>query len=268
MPFKDTFFKIALFEANLLVNLRKTSLFLLACLCLEQNMSADNFKVAVASNFKGSLEQLQTAFYQTSQHRFLISSGSSGILYAQILAGAPFDIFLSADTERPQELLAKGSAKEVFTYATGQLVLWIPQSQINKDQGTVNGSYLKSFRGKLAIANPVTAPYGKAALGVIQQLGLTNQLSLIKGNNISQAYQFVETAGADAGFVSYSQLLDQCKEGLNCWKVPQSLHQPINQQVALLSPSNPGAVEFFTFLQSPQARHIIISMGYWLEDRK
>lgn len=232
-------------------------------LCIQASLLADEFKVAVAANFKDTLWQLRTDFQQQSKHRFHISSGSSGILYAQILAGAPFDVFMSADVDRPTRLLKQRLAKKTFVYAIGQLVLWVPDSK-----QAISESWLKSFTGKLAIANPVTAPYGTAAIEVITQLGIADQLSLVKGNNVAQAYQFVETAGAEAGFVSCSLLENHCVSCINspnCMRIPQTLYQPIRQQAALLTGSNPGAVDFFTYLQSSRAQRIISSMGYSLE---
>lgn len=236
-------------------------LFSLSSLFYAQLSLAENFNIAVAANFKEALQRIEQPFYQKSAVRFQTSSGSSGVLYAQILAGAPFDIFLSADDIRPEVLIDRGIAKEIYTYAIGKLVLWVP-----KPKSPVNMNFLKSYKGRLAIANPVTAPYGKAARGLLDYLGLANEISVVKGNSIAQAYQFVESTNVDAGLIAYSLVKDKCFPEINCWMVPQEYYPPILQKAVLLSDANKGAVEFFSYLKSAKAKHIISEMGYRFED--
>lgn len=233
----------------------------LCCLVSVPHSLADDFNVAVAANFKETLGEIRQSFHKRSEVRFQISSGSSGILYAQILAGAPFDIFLSADDARAEKLLSEGIAKEINTYAVGKLALWTPNSGL-----PVDADFLKAYRGRLAIANPVTAPYGKAAIELLANLGLTGKISLVKGNNIAQAYQFVESANLEAGLIAYSLIKDKCLPKINCWVVPQSYYAPILQKAALISNTNKDAAEFFTYLQSTEAQHIMSKNGYGHED--
>ncbi|MGI9216470.1 MAG: molybdate ABC transporter substrate-binding protein, partial [Hydrogenophaga sp.] len=174
--------------------------------------------------------------------------------------------FLSADNERPEMLEKDGLAQPGtrFTYATGQLVLWSVKPGRVDGQGAV----LKApDLGKVAYANPKTAPYGAAAVQVLNRLGLTNALSpkLVQGESIGQTFNFVKTANADVGFVAMSQVLDggKLKEG-SMWVVPQASHDPIRQDAVLLKrgAGNEAAQALLKLLQSPNIKDLIRSYGY------
>nr|VFK62724.1 MAG: molybdenum ABC transporter, molybdate-binding protein [Candidatus Kentron sp. UNK]VFK70584.1 MAG: molybdenum ABC transporter, molybdate-binding protein [Candidatus Kentron sp. UNK] len=167
--------------------------------------------IAVASNFAPTLRSLMTSFRLQSPYGFKISTASTGKLFAQIRHGAPFDIFLSADAERPKRLIAKGDAiaESLFTYAIGRLALWQPAgAQIAKDSEILGVTITR-----LAVANPKTAPYGKAAEETLRALGLwqTWRARLVRGENIGQTYQFVASGAVDAGLVALSQILARNK---------------------------------------------------------
>ena len=226
-------------------------------LCFAQAASPETLNIAVASNFKVTLEKLIAAEPNRLNHKLKIISGATGSLYTQIVNGAPFDIFLAADMHRPQLLdqerqLPAGSRK---AYAIGQLVLWIPGASSQVDEEN-----LSLFTGNLAIANPRTAPYGLAALSLLEKLN-TKKPRLIMGENVAQAYQFVHTGNAQAGLVALSQVIDQAIDPQSYWHVPQQYHEPIEQQLVVLN-SSPASTEFVNYLLSDPARNIISSSGY------
>ena len=163
--------------------------------------------IAVASNFAKVAKYLASEFVSNSGHRLTIVTGASGRFYAQILNGAPFDVFLSADSEKPSQLISSGYGQpdSAFTYATGRLVLWSRDESLIKDDTPVLSS-IDSYR--VAYANPRLAPYGKAALEVMEALSIFKSLerNLVQGENISQVYQFVFTGNAEIGFVAQSQI--------------------------------------------------------------
>jgi molybdate transport system substrate-binding protein len=177
--------------------------------------------------------------------------------------GAPFEVFLSADADRPKraEQDGLGVAGSRFTYAIGRLVLY------SKTSGLVdaNGAVLKagSFQ-KLAIADPVAAPYGVAAVSAMTRMGVYNALKpkIVTGTSITQAFQFVDTGAAELGFVAYSQVINT--PGGSRWLVPMTYHAPIDQQAILLhtGKNNPAAKAFMAFLKTPAATAIIKKYGY------
>jgi molybdate transport system substrate-binding protein len=229
---------------------------------------AADVTVAVAANFSVPMARIAERFTAATGHRVRVSVGSTGRLYSQIVAGAPFELLLAADDERPARLVAEGRARPEnrFTYAIGQLVLWSPQPGLVDDQGAVLGQ--GQFR-HLALANPKLAPYGAAAMAVLEARGLAQRLAprLVMGDSIAQAYQFVATGNAELGFVAWSQLAvpGQTVAG-SWWWVPTDLYPPIRQDVVLLSgaEAKPAAVQLLQFLRSDEVRALIADFGYTL----
>ena len=229
---------------------------------------AKELRIAVASNFLLPLKELSRKFKESTGHKVVVISGSTGKLYAQIKQGAPFDILLAADSLRP-ELLEKegiGVPGSRFTYAVGRLVLWSKDSKLplKNDLQVLNH---KNFR-YLAIANPKTAPYGKAAEQVLRKKGFWEQIQnrLVRGENISQTFQFVMTGNADIGFIALSQLRKNQGLGFS-WIVPQEWHDPIQQQGILLkrAKTNKAARQFLNFIKSNRIKKQIESYGYSLK---
>ena len=216
-------------------------------------------RVAVASNFASTLRALAPYFKHAYGHDLVISSASSGKLFAQIQHGAPFDVFLSADSDKPARLAAVHNAKP-FTYAIGRLVLWCPspcKSPLTS---------LQSFEfSKLAIANPRLAPYGLAAEQTLQRLTLkqATQPHWVMGENISQTYRFIESGNAPLGFIARAQVQGELNTTQH-WLVPEAYHQPIKQDGILLSRAadNIAAQDFIRFIQSATAQGIIRQHGY------
>jgi molybdate transport system substrate-binding protein len=234
-------------------------------LLLPVHSSGAELRVAVASNFAPVLTRLAPLFEQQTGHALTLLPGASGRHYTQIINGAPFDVFLAADAERPQLLAARGiaTADTLFTYAIGQLVLWSPAPAfVDADAAVLRSG---SFR-HLAIANPRLAPYGAAARQVLESLALWEALQgrLVQGENITQALQFVQSGNAELGFIAASQWLqiDPQRQGSH-WLVPAASHAPLVQQGIVLRDS-PAARSFVAFLQSDASRALIGAAGYEL----
>lgn len=229
---------------------------------------ATTLHVAVAANFEATMKQLAADYEARGGADIVISSGSTGKLYAQILNGAPFDVFFAADARRPRLLESRHASVEGsrFTYAIGKLALWYPQSR-----GKVDGRILKEgdFR-RLAIANPKTAPYGAAAVQTLKNMGIYASLQdrMVRGQNIGQTFQFVASGNADLGFVALSQLKNPAyKAKGSYWLVPQSLYQPLEQQAVIVSGHQIALAEkFLDYVRSPQASAVIRRFGYEVPD--
>ncbi len=219
--------------------------------------------VAVASNFLSPLKEIAARYEQDTGNRLILISGSTGKLYAQARHGAPFDVLLAADSKRPALLEREGVGiiGTRFTYAVGALVLW------GLESGRVQESLARMSKGKLAIANPKTAPYGRAAQQTLKNLGLWKklQLFLVQGENIAQTLQFVATGNATLGFVAKSQMKDpRFKFKGSRWEVPVDMHEPILQQAILLKPglANSSAKQFLKYLDGTVAKKIMRSYGF------
>jgi len=236
---------------------------LVLCSCSAPPEDAREVRVAVATNFAEVMEELAERFEAASGHEVLVSAASSGAHYAQIRNGAPFDVFLSADRERPELLEREGAAiaGTRFTYAVGRLALWSPDAALVDDRGEVLES--GQFR-YLAIANPELAPYGAAARQVLEGRGLWDGIQdrLVRGQDIGQTYAFVFSRNAELGFVALSQIQrpDVETEG-SWWLVPDSEHDPIEQQAVLLV-DTPAARQFLAYLRGAEAAALIRSFGY------
>lgn len=231
---------------------------------------AGEVTVAVASNFLNPFKQLVPVFQKQSGHTVRTVSGSTGKLYAQIIHGAPFEVFLAADSERPRLLEKNGQAVLAtrFTYAQGKIALWSADPRRITTDGK-NILHRRNFK-HLALANPKTAPYGKAGYTTLMRLNLWKSISptLVQGENIGQTFQFVATGNAEVGFVALSQVMDpQLKIKGSQWIVPEHLYNVINQDAVLLirGQSQPAARALLQFLKSDTARQLIQSYGYGLK---
>lgn len=232
-------------------------------------------RLGVAANFTHTTDELAELFEAETGYRVIASFGSTGKLYAQIRNGAPFDVFMAADARRPMliEKEQAGIAGSRFTYARGKLVLWLPTPEGFAGEGADAESYLNQqpFQ-RLAMANPKTAPYGLAAKQVLAHLGLwqTLQGKLVRGDSISQTFQFVVSRNAQAGFVALSQVTAWSDGAGTLWIVPQAYYQPIDQQAILLKQGagNEAAEAWMNFLRSDAAIAIIRRHGYETGNQK
>lgn len=227
---------------------------------------AAEVNVAVAANFMEPMNAIAAEFAKDTGHKARLSFGSSGSLYVQIVNGAPFEILLSADEEKPAllEKIGLGIANSRYTYAIGYLALWSAKAGFVDGKGEV----LRQGRfNKIAIANPKLAPYGKAAVQALTSMGLFDAVSprLEQDENIAQTYQVAMTGKADLGFVSLSQIMRNGKlTSGSAWIVPDKLHTAIRQDGILLLPGkdNAAAKSLMAFLKGAKARAIIRSYGY------
>lgn len=218
--------------------------------------------IAVAANFSRPMQALTRQFERATGYVVRSSAASTGTLYAQIMHGAPYDAFLSADAARPRRLEDNGRAVagSRFTYAVGELVLWAPRRDSVDAQTLARDGF-----DHLAIANPQTAPYGAAAEQTLRALGLWHKLvsRIVRGESINQAYQFVVSGNAQLGFVARSQL-PPAADGAR-WPVPQKFYAPLAQQAVLLQHGrdDPAARAFLAYLKNA-ARPLIARFGYRL----
>jgi len=230
--------------------------------------AGEPLRIAVASNFAEAMDALILEWAQRGGEPVQRATASTGKLYAQIVHGAPYDLFFAADAERPQRLETAGRALpgSRFTYAVGRLALWSPDAAAVDPQGEV----LRQGRFRfLAIANPRLAPYGRAARQLLESMGLWRHLQprLVRGENIGQTFHFVVSGNAELGLVAWSQLRRPGKTPQGSWWLPpRDSHQPIEQQAVLLS-KRPVARAFIDFVRSDAGRRIIREYGYDDDER-
>jgi molybdate transport system substrate-binding protein len=237
----------------------------LSVLMFSVSSHAGEVRAAVAANFTGPAKLIAEQFQADTGHSVKLSYGSTGKLYSQIKAGAPFDVFLAADDTTPEKVAKDGLGDSAsrFTYAIGTLVLWSRKPCYVDDKGHV----LQGKFDKLAIANPRLAPYGVAAQETLEGLGLWNGVKdrIVMGENITQTWQFAGTGNADLAFVALSQTIKDGKsiEGSQ-WVVPKHLYTPIRQDAIILnSVQDKAAAEaFMKYMKSSRAAAIIKSFGY------
>jgi molybdate transport system substrate-binding protein len=244
----------------------KNAIFGLCTVAFSFLAQADEVLVAVAANFAAPMQKIAAEFEKDAGHKVIVSLGSTGKLYAQIVNGAPYEVFLSADSETPRRLAQEGFGLDSsrFTYGLGKLVLWSPDASLVDADGEV----LKRKRMKrIALANPKTSPYGAAAFSAMTQLGLLESLRphFVQGENISQAYQFVSTSAAELGFVALSQVMVDGKliSG-SLWRVPEHFYAPIRQDALLLNKGKDrqAALAMLAYLKGPKAQAVMRGYGY------
>ena len=237
----------------------------LVLLSIPVGVLAAEVQLAVASNFSGAMQAIAQRFEQDSGHTLKLAYGASGKLVAQIRQGAPFEVFLSADSSKPAYLVEQGLAvaNSAFTYAHGRLVLWSAREHYVDSRGAV--LQRGDFR-YLAIANAQLAPYGKAAQQVLAALQLEQRLGpkAVTGQNIAQTYQFVDSGNAELGFVALSQWKAIQPGRGSAWLVPSEYHEPIRQDAVLLAKGkdNHAAGQFMDYLRGPIAQSIMLEYGY------
>ena len=225
--------------------------------------AAEDVSVAVASNFTAPMKEIAVAFEQHSDHRAALAFGSSGKFYAQIHNGAPFQVFLSADQDKPIALEQDGQAVvgSRVTYAVGSLVLLASDKHADPKAMLHSGDYRK-----LALANPRLAPYGVAAMEAVAELKLGENASpkMVLGENIAQVFQFITSGNAQLGFVAQSQVAGNEQLADRYWVVPKKLYRPIRQDAVLLKrgADNPAALALIEFMGSEVAIAIMQKYGY------
>ena len=246
---------------------------ILSAAVVSATAKAEEVTVAVAANFTAPMQKIAQAFEQDTGHKVLLAFGATGEFYAQIKNGAPFAVLLSADDETPARLEKEGVAVAGtrFTYAFGRLALWSKNPSLVDDKGQVllrDNTNKNNFK-KLAIADPKLAPYGAAAIEVIERMGVIDKVrpKLVQGDSIGQAFQFVMTENAELGFVALSQIsIDGRITQGSAWVVPQNLYTPLKQDAVLLpfGKDNAVAIALMKYMRTERAQTIIRSYGYSL----
>jgi molybdate transport system substrate-binding protein len=219
---------------------------------------AETVLVAAAANFAAAAEEIAAAFAAETGHEARLAFGATGGLYAQIVQGAPFEVYLAADAERPARALAAGLGVpgSAFTYALGRLALYSATGDVADGPAALRGDFQH-----LAMPDPELAPYGRAAAEVLAALDLADSVAerIVVGTSVTQALQFVMSGNAELGFVAAGQV-----GGGSHWLVPTHLHAPIRQDAVLLQAGaeNPAALSFLAFLRSETAAAILRDAGY------
>jgi molybdate transport system substrate-binding protein len=237
--------------------------------------SAQEITVAAAADMSAALPELVAAYTKKTGQVVKLSFGASGNLTNQIRNGAPFDLFFSADEQYPQQLIAEGLASKdtLYRYAIGRLVLWVPNDSPLDLSKLGMQALLDPSVKKISIANPATAPYGRAAAAALRHFGIYDQVSgrLVVGENISQAAQFVESGNAQAGLLALSHALAPAMKNTGrYWTVPLDAYPTLNQAAVVLSRSKQqdAARRFLEFLRSPEATSLLTSYGFSLPAEK
>lgn len=242
---------------------------LLGCFFSSSSISAQTLRIAAAADLQYALTDLSARYEKQTGVKLAITYGSSGNFFAQIQNGAPFDLFLSADTDYPQKLIDAGLAvpDSLQQYAVGHLILWLPKdSPLNFSNGALN-TLLDPRVQRIAIANPQHAPYGRVAVTVLRHAGLYDQIKskLVFGENISQAAQFVQSGSAQAGLIALSLAFSPAMKGGTYMGVASvNLDRQLTQAAVVLASSGnkQAAASFLTFLKSSTSQKILRNYGF------
>ena len=225
--------------------------------------------IAVASNFIKPSKELIQLFTKKLAYEVILTSGSSGKLYAQIIHGAPYDVLLSADQKYVKKLEKKGFAypKSSFTYAIGKLVLWSSYKNKKLSKKTLSNYPFKN----IAMANPKLSPYGKASKDLLNHFHIFNKYKkrIVYGENIAQTHQFIASKNAEVGFVAFSQIKNSNHQG-SYWKIPHTLYPKIKQDAVILksNKNRKRAKEWMKFLKSKKAKSMLLKYGYKISTGK
>lgn len=226
-------------------------------------LAGEKIYAGVAANYIQPFKELSNSFEAKTGIKVEATFTSSGTLYSQVINGAPFDIFFSADEERPARLYKEGFAEKPFTYATGQVILWSAKKDFCKAGDWTLALKNESIK-KIAIANPATAPYGMAAMKALQKTGIYDSLKLkiVNSQDIAQAFQYASTEAVDAGFCASSAFYsDKGKAG--CYYIIKEAPVIVQSACVLKSSKNKKSAEkFATFLVSKEAVKIKEKYGY------
>lgn len=252
--------------------LTKTALALALLLCLSTQVSASEVLVAAASDLSGAIKEIAATFEKQTGHTVKLTLGSSGNFYAQILHGAPFDVFLSADLNYIREIEKAGLAETgtSYVYATGRIVLWVPRKSPIPIETLGMKALLDPRAKRIAIANPVHAPYGRAAVEAMKKAGIheSAKAKVVLGENISQTAQFAQSGAADIGILALSLALsDSMKAQGRYWDIPIDTYSRMEQGGVILKQAakagrRDAARSFMDSLRSDQGRAVLRRYGF------
>lgn len=235
--------------------------------------AAQEIRVAAASDLQFAMQELTTRFQKESGKTVKVSYGSSGNFFQQLQNGAPFDMFFSASLEYARRLESMGLTDpgSLYSYATGKIVLWVPQESKLELRSGLRALTDPAVK-KIAIANPQHAPYGQAAVAALKKEGLYEEVAgrLVLGENISQTASFVVSGAADAGIVALSLAVSpNMKDKGRYVEIPAAEYPPIEQaSVILRAARDPGTAHaFLDFMKSPAAAEILRRYGFGVNGR-
>jgi len=223
----------------------------------------EELRVAVPTNFIRAMDVIADHFQKQTGISVKRSSSASGILYAQIVNNGPYDLFFSADEKRPELLFRQGLCEEPFTYAIGEVVLWSGRMDLDESENW-RQVIMRDDIKRVAIANPVAAPYGEAAVKALNERGIQDKVKgrLVYGLNVGQAFLYARQGAADMAFVARSfALSDQGRQG-KIWRLPAA--GPVVQKGCLLKSSahKESARQFVAYLKTAEAGTILSAYGY------
>ena len=224
--------------------------------------------IAAAANLNFALREVADRFARAAGNRVELVFGASGTLTRQIQDGAPFEMFLAADEEFPNQLAKAGLTRDAGEiYAVGRLALFAPRgSPLQVDERLDGLARLLKGGGvtRFAIANPEVAPYGRAAEAVLRKHGLWDGIRprLVLGDTIAQAAQFATTGNAVGGLVAYSLVLAELKDRGTHAVIPAADHPPLRQRMVLLKNAGPIVERFYRYVQEADARAILEKHGF------
>lgn len=227
-------------------------------------------RIAAAADLKFAMEELAECYQKQVPAKIDVTYGSSGNFFSQIQNGAPFDLFFSADIDDPRKLETAGLAEPgtLYEYAIGRIVIWMPaESRVDLASLGWKALLIDEVQ-KIAIANPVHAPYGRAATAALQRAGIYEQVraKLVYGENISQAAQFVQSGNAQAGIVALSLAVSPAMKDGKRWEIPPETYPQIEQGAIVLKSARDkeAARAFMAFVKSDAGRQILERYGFAL----
>jgi molybdate transport system substrate-binding protein len=231
---------------------------------------SEELTIAAASDLNFAFKELVAKYERTKGVHVKLSLGSSGNFFSQIINGAPFDLYFSADIRYPQKLEEGGHAirGSLYKYAVGRIVLWAPLgSKVAVDKGM--DALLEPSLKKIAIANPKHAPYGRAAVAAMMHFKVYERIKdkLVFGENISQTAQFIESGACDTGIVALSlALAPSMKAAGTFWEIPSESHPPLEQGAVILnnSKNKEAATKFLDFVKGVEGQEILRRYGFSL----
>ena len=247
----------------------RTLLVLLLLIRVGQGLAAaQSITVAAAADLNYALTELAHRFQSSTGSKLTLSFGASGNLYSQLLNGAPFDLFFSADEDYPKKLIDAGVAERssLRTYAVGHLVLWVPNGSPLDLPKLQMGALTQPSVARIAIANPQHTPYGRAAMAALEHYGLKEKLAgkLVFGESVSQAAQFVQSSNAQAGLIALSLAKSPSMESAGkYWELPSDAYPEIRQAAVIISASKQrkAATAFLDFVLSPDGVAVFRQFG-------
>jgi len=237
------------------------------CILAAMPVRAEQVNVAAASDLNFAIKEIIQQFERETGHKVVLTLGSSGNFYAQIVNGAPFDVFLSADLNYPQQLEKAGRTVPgtTFIYGVGRIALWVPKNSKIKLEALGMKALIEPSVRKIAIANPEHAPYGRAAVVAMQNADVYESVKskLVLGENISQAAQFVQSGAADVGIIALSIALSEPMQRAGTyWPIPRESYPSLEQGAVLLKRAGPGAKAFHEWLRGVEARKIFAKYDF------